>query len=126
MIVRKLDDIPGTPRDRQAENWSAGRLLLREDGMGFSFSDNTCDAGAERELEYKNHLEANYVIEGEAELTDLATGRVYDITPGTMFALDKNDRHRLRAKSDMRFICVFCPAIVGTEMHDEDGSYPLI
>jgi L-ectoine synthase len=26
----------------------------------------------------------------------------------------------------MRLICVFNPALVGDEVHDEDGSYPLL
>jgi L-ectoine synthase len=49
---------------------------------------------------------------------------VFDIDPGTVYALDQNDRHILKAESTMRMICVFAPALVGPESHDENGSYP--
>ena len=77
-------------------------------------------------MQYKNHVEANLVIEGEGELTDLATGTVHRLTPGTMYALDRHDRHRIDARTGMRIVCVFAPALVGPEIHDEDGSYPIL
>ncbi|MGD8918499.1 MAG: ectoine synthase [Nitrosopumilaceae archaeon] len=43
-----------------------------------------------------------------------------------MYALDKNDKHTLRAFTKMRMICVFNPALVGPETHDENGVYPLL
>jgi L-ectoine synthase len=43
-----------------------------------------------------------------------------------MYTLDKHDRHRLKAKTALRIICVFTPALVGTEIHDKDGSYPIL
>jgi hypothetical protein len=77
-------------------------------------------------LEYKNHLEVNYCIEGEGEVVDFATGTIWPIRPGTMYALDKHDRHILRAtKGDLRLVCTFSPALSGRETHDADGSYRL-
>ncbi len=64
-----------------------------------------------------------YCLEGEGTLEDLATGKTYVIKPGTLYALDKHDRHRLRVKSQMRVICTFVPPLIGREMHDESGSY---
>jgi L-ectoine synthase len=40
--------------------------------------------------------------------------------------LDKHDRHELEAITDMRLVCVFTPALLGPETHDEDGSYPVL
>ena len=77
-------------------------------------------------MEYKNHVEANLIIEGEATLTDLTDGTVYDLGPGSMYTLDKHERHRLQARTDLRIVCVFTPALVGNETHDEDGSYPVL
>jgi hypothetical protein len=34
------------------------------------------------------------------------------------------DRHRLRARTRMRLICAFTPALAGGEVHGADGSYP--
>ena len=38
---------------------------------------------------------------------DVASGNVYPIRPGTLYARDKNDRHMLRVtKGELRLICV--------------------
>jgi len=75
---------------------------------------------------YKHHVEAVYCVGGEGELEDLETGEVHQITDGTMYALNSNERHRLSARTDMRMVCVFSPPLTGQEVHDEEGVYPLI
>lgn len=87
--------------------------------MGYSLTDTVVDAGSESLLEYKNHMEACYCIDGEGEVEDM-DGNVYPLTPGTVYALDKHDRHYLRAKTTMRLICVFTPALRGHEAHRLD------
>jgi L-ectoine synthase len=126
MIVRRLQDIRGTAQDVVTRNWASRRLLLARDGMGFSLHETTVFAGTETRIWYKNHLEAVYCIAGEGEIEDLAAGEVHEITPGVMYALNRHDRHLLRAKSDMRLVCVFNPPLTGREVHDADGVYPLI
>lgn len=123
MIVRTLDDIVGTERDVSGPGWHSRRLILSADAMGCSLSDTIVAAGTEQHLHYKHHLETNYCISGEGEVEDLATGQVYPIRPGSVYALDKNDAHVVRAKTDLRFVCVFTPALTGTETHQADGSY---
>ena len=124
MIVRSLGDVVGTERDVEGEGWRSRRLLLRRDGMGFSFHDTTVAAGEVLQLHYKHHLEACYCLEGEAELVDLASGERHAITPGTMYALDEHDRHTITVRREMRLVCVFNPALTGGEVHDADGSFP--
>jgi L-ectoine synthase len=128
MIVRNLEDIIGTERDVRAENgnWVSRRFLLRSDGMGFSFHETTIFAGTETYIWYKNHLEAVYCVAGEGEIEDLGTGEIHQIRDGTMYALNEHEKHFLRARKDMRLICVFNPPITGREVHDEEGVYPLI
>lgn len=126
MILRRLQDIAGTAQDVVTQNWASRRLLLARDGMGFSLHETTVFAGTETHIWYRNHLEAVYCIEGEGEIEDLATGMVHAIAPGVMYALDRHDRHKLRAKSTMRLVCVFNPPLTGREVHDADGVYPLI
>lgn len=128
MIVRRLDEIVGTSRDVAAENgnWVSRRLLLRNDGMGFSFHETTIFAGTETYIHYKNHLEAVYCVAGEGEIEDLESGQVHPIVDGTMYALNGHERHYLRARSNLRLICVFNPALTGTEVHDREGAYPLL
>ena len=127
MIVRTVEDLKtlGSYREKPGV-WSSARYLLRRDAMGFTLTQTTVAAGASQTMQYKNHVQANLIIEGEGDLTDLATGTVYRLMPGTMYALDQHDRHRIDATTDMRIVCVFSPALAGPETHDEDGSYPLL
>jgi L-ectoine synthase len=125
MIVRKLKDIIGTERDVDTEGWNSRRLILKDDKMGYSVHDTIIKEGAELTMWYKHHLEAVYLIEGEGEIEDLATGDVHGLGVGTIYALDKHDRHILRANkgTHMRMVCVFNPPVTGQEVHDEDGAY---
>ena len=127
MIVRTVEDLKtqGSYREKPGV-WSSARYLLRRDGMGFTLTQTTVAAGSSQTMQYKNHVEANLVIEGEGDLTDLDAGTVHPLRPGTMYALDRHDRHRIDASTDMRIVCVFSPALVGPETHDADGSYPIL
>ena len=124
MIVRTLDEVVGSDSDVGGDGWRSRRLLLRRDELGFSFHDTTVAAGSELNLQYRHHLEACYCLEGEAELTDLASGERHAIRPGTIYALDQHDRHTLQVKTDLHLVCVFNPALTGTETHDAEGSFP--
>jgi L-ectoine synthase len=128
VIVKTLEGLKGTKNETVLRSGKAvtRRFLLREDGVGFTLSDITIEPGPGKQLWYKHHVEANYVIEGEGVLEDLDTGRRYDLRPGTLYCLDRHDRHRIDAKTRMRMICVFTPPLVGGEVHDEDGAYPLL
>ena len=126
MIVRSLTSIEGTGRVVSAENWVSRRLLLRADNLGFSLHDTIVRAGTSTEMHYQNHLEAVYCIQGKGTVTVVETGEVFDIEAGTVYALDQNDRHILRAETSMRMVCVFHPSLVGPELHDGNGSYPLV
>jgi len=124
MIVRRLLEIVGSPRDVSGETWTSRRLLLAHEGMGFSLHDTLIHAGTETRMHYKHHLEAVYCVEGEGTLEDLETGTTHTITPGTMYALIGHERHVLRATTEMRMICVFNPPVTGREVHGDDGAYP--
>lgn len=61
-------------------------------------------------------MEACYCIDGEGEVE--CDGQLFLIKAGTMYALDKNDKHILRAKTNMKLVCVFVPALKGQEKHN--------
>ena len=127
MIVRKLSEILNTWRHASGEGWESRRIVLADDKMGYSMHDTLVKEGAELHLEYKNHLETNYCIEGIGEVENVATGERHPIQPGTMYALDNHDKHILRAiKGDLRLICAFSPPLSGHEIHDSDGSYETV
>lgn len=118
MIIRTRDDVT-------AVNWGNGtshRLLIERDGMGYTVTDTIVYAGTESRLEYRNHLEACYCVGGSGYVID-TSGEKYEIEPGTIYALDEHDAHILGAKDeDLRLICMFTPALEGTEVHDLTGA----
>ncbi len=125
MIVRTLQDAQKSDRRIVSEGWESVRLLLKNDGMGFSFHITTIYEGAELNLWYQNHLESVYCIEGEGEVETEADGKVYPIEPGTIYILDKHDKHILRCRKQMIMACVFNPPLHGKEVHNAEGAYEL-
>ncbi|WP_153102206.1 ectoine synthase [Paraburkholderia hayleyella] len=124
MIVRTVAQTTGTPHHASGPGWDSKRLIVAADQVGYSVHDTTVKEGAEQILEYKHHIEANYCFAGEGEVVDVASGITYPLRPGTIYVLDKHDRHILRAlKGDLRLVCVFNPALAGAETHQADGSY---
>jgi L-ectoine synthase len=118
MIVRKLEDVTTV-------EWGNGlsrRFLTQADGVGYSVTDTVVRAGTRSRLEYRNHLETCYCIEGSGEVIDTA-GNSHPITPGTLYALDHHDAHWLVASpdEDLRLVCVFSPALRGDERHSLDS-----
>jgi L-ectoine synthase len=115
MILRHIDTVTTV-------DWGNGlsrRFLLEGDGMGYSITDTTVRAGSRSRLEYRNHLEACYCIEGKGEVVE-PDGTSHPIEPGTLYALDGHDPHVLIASHDrdLRLVCVFSPALRGHERHD--------
>jgi len=125
MIVRGLDSAERSDRRVVSDGWESVRLLLKDDSMGFSFHITTIHAGADLKMHYQNHLESVYCISGEGELEDLDDGKIYPISPGTIYALDKHDEHVLRAVTEMKMACVFNPPLHGKEVHNAQGAYEL-
>ena len=126
MIVRTLAEAENSDRRVVSENWESTRMLLKDGNMGFSFHITTIYANTETHIWYKNHLESVYCMSGNGEIETLADGKIYPITAGTLYILDKNDEHLLRGGSeDMKMACVFNPPLNGKEVHDENGVYPL-
>ncbi|MFD8494068.1 L-ectoine synthase [Amycolatopsis xylanica] len=126
MIVRTLDEITDTDADIKTENWRSKRIILAKEGVGFSVHETTLYAGTTSDFWYANHIEAVFITEGEGEIEDKGTGKVYPLAPGTLYLLNDHDKHQVRAKTDIKCVCVFNPPVTGREVHDEHGVYPLI
>lgn len=122
MIVRTLEEIEHSDLNVPWGNGDSRRLLTRHDGLGFSICDTLVKAGSASLLQYRNHLEACYCLEGEGEIED-EVGNIFRLVPNTLYALDKHDTHILRAKTDLRLISVFNPPLNGDERHNlADGQ----
>jgi L-ectoine synthase len=108
--------------------WGNGvsrRFLVHDDGFGYTIADTIVYKGTSSRLQYMNHLESVYCIDGRGSVVT-GDGVRYDIEPGTMYVLDQHDAHSLSAAddSDLRVICVFTPALRGDEIHTlTDGGY---
>lgn len=125
MIVRTLKEAIDSERKVSSKGWESVRLLLKDDNMGFSFHVTTIFEGAHLDMHYQNHLESVFCLSGEGELEEKETGKVHKIESGTLYALDKHDKHILRAKTEMIMACVFNPPLNGKEVHNADGAYDL-
>ena len=125
MIVRNLKEAEASNRRIVSQGWESTRLLLKNDNVGFSFHITTIYKDAELHMHYQNHFESVYCISGKGEIEDLATGKKHPIAPGTIYILDKHDKHILRAEEEMKMACVFNPPLHGKEVHNADGVYPL-
>jgi L-ectoine synthase len=126
VIVRSLEGIVGSERDVHAPTWRSRRLILAGDGVGFSLHDTIMEAGTETTMWYKHHVEAVYCIEGHGTVEDTVTGEVHEVGAGTLYLLDGHERHVVRARTQLRMVCVFNPPCTGLETHDEEGVYPLL
>lgn len=125
MIVRTLKECEDSQRCVRAQNWKSVRMLLADDNMGFSFHITTIYANTETHMHYQQHLESVYCISGKGQIHNLDDDKVYKVLPGTLYILDKHDRHVLTAQEDLVLACVFNPPLVGNEVHDAEGSYPV-
>ncbi|GAB1257572.1 ectoine synthase [Aurantivibrio plasticivorans] len=127
MIVRTLQEANDSSRRIVSPegSWESTRMLLKDDNMGFSFHITTIYEGADFQMHYQNHLESVYCISGEGEVETVADGKKYPIKPGTLYILDKHDKHFLRANKEMVMACVFNPPLNGKEVHNAEGAYEL-
>lgn len=124
MKIVRLNDLLGTEREvKSPAGWTSIRFLLKKDGMGFSMHETIFPPGLEFDMWYKHHLEAVYCYKGRGLLTNRDTGEQHVIEPGTLYALDRHDKHTLKAEEELRLVCVFNPPVSGREIHDEDGAY---
>ena len=102
MIIKTLDGLKGTDRDKTIAHGTVGtvRYLLRDDDCGFSVSDVKVPAGTSNELQYRHHVEANLVLEGEGTVEEIATGKKHPLKPGTIYVVFPQDRHRVSARTN--------------------------
>ncbi len=107
-----------------AGGWRAARLATAADRLGFSVSDVRFAEGGEADLHYRHHWEANVVLEGSVEVAEMAGGGTWTLGASDVYCVGPEDRHRLRALSDLHVLSVFNPPLGGGERHDANGALP--
>ncbi len=113
-IIHK-SELAGTARHVRNDTYETYRFLLSADGVGVTITDIVLVPGIEATYGYDDHIEMAYCIEGQATLTDIATGTVHPIKPGTMWIARRGETFRFIASQATRLICVFNPAFEGHE-----------
>jgi L-ectoine synthase len=126
MIVRNIDDVTDTKNHVDTPGWYSRRIVTAHDRVGFSVGETVLRAGTVNDFWYANHVEAVYITSGEGELYDKDNDATYKLGPGSMYLLNGHEKHQVRPTTDITCVCVFNPPVVGTEVHDEHGVYPLL
>ncbi|XP_077992714.1 L-ectoine synthase-like [Glandiceps talaboti] len=127
IVSRSLNDVIGTERDIDWGHGYSRRLLLKKDGFPVSFHNTLCYGGHSSKLGYMNHMESAYYISGKTtykwkEGEESVQTRI-GLDSGTIYNMNEHDKHILVAEEDSVVLCVFYPALKGTETHNHDGGY---
>lgn len=128
MKIIKLEKIKNTAREVKCPKggFVSNRILLEEDGMGYSLTKTVIPAKGKQHWHYKKHLESCFCVSGKGLLTwseNKNTDYQAIIEPDTAYVLDQHDDHYFEALEETVLICVFNPPLKGREVHQEDGSY---
>ncbi|MCP4993417.1 MAG: hypothetical protein GY934_06485, partial [Gammaproteobacteria bacterium] len=126
MFFKTIEDLHAEGREKVVAGGSARLIptLLQEDGMGFTLSDVRVEGGNEGTFWYKHHWVTNYILEGCGRLTDLSTGKNWEMKPGTIYMVGPEDQHNIRADTDLHMLSVFNPPLRGDEQYDTEGTLP--
>ena len=123
MIVRHEDQLPET-QYAKTDHWESFRIFVKGDDLGCSVHKCINRANTEHILWYKYHKEIVVIVDGIAEIVNLATGETFRLGKGAAYAMT-GERHLFRAITQVTSYCVFLPGLTGNEVPDEDGAYPL-
>ena len=125
MITKHRDDLQGTKNVVKTDAYTSTRFLLREDNIGLTLTDIYLHPQIDAVYHYPHHLEIAYCLGGKAILENLEDGKIHEVTSGFIWATTK-EKFRFKVLETVRLICVFNPALVGPEVADKDGSFPLL
>ena len=126
MFIRTLEELEKLGRIRRPmhnDTFRSARFLTAADGMGYSYNENRAKQGIDTVIWLKHHWEANYIISGKLEVTDLTSEETWSLEAGGLYVVGPNDRHRFVVTEDTHYISVFCPPLRGDEGFDKDGGY---
>ena len=91
----KVFSINDLPQERKVTFHSdvSNRLVLADDGMGYTMTKTVIEPGKRVFQHYKNHMETCYCVRGKAILTNAETGEEFIIEPDVTYSLDNHDPH---------------------------------
>jgi L-ectoine synthase len=126
MFIKTWDDAAAAGHVIEKDNGASrsARILTTPDGLGFAMCDVRFRAGREASLWYKNHWEANIILSGTIALTETASGETRELGTGAVYCMGPDDKHQLKAVTDVHLLSIFNPPIQGDARHDSDGALP--
>ena len=125
MIIRSADDVTGTEHDVSGDHWRSRRILTAADRMGYSLNDVLIEPGFDLNLEYRHHLEACYVVDrtdGDHRCSPPGASTRWARAGSTPWT--STTAHIARSAGGARLVCIFNPALRGTERHVDGGYEP--
>ena len=115
LLVKRKSELLDSPRHVHTHAYESVRMLLAEDGLDVTVTDITLAPGVEETYGSDDHLEIAYCLAGQAKLTDLESGVVHEVAPGTLWCAPRGSRFHFVASEPVRLVCVFRPAFEGQE-----------
>src|SRR6186713_2069687 len=112
MFIRTLDELERLGRIKSPlanDTFRSARFLTAADGMGFSYNENRVKKGTDAIIWLKHHWEANYIVSGKGEVTDLTSDERWPLEAGVLYVVGPNDRHRYLVTEDEQHVSIFCP-----------------
>ena len=100
MLIRTLRETRASDRNVQSDGWESARLLLKDDGMGFSMHVTTLNAGLASHAPH-THPNEEVVILKEGRLEVFANGETRVVGPGAVMFMASNQPHAVRNVGDV-------------------------
>ena len=103
MFIRTLDELERLGRIKSPlvnDTFRSARFLTAADGMGYSYNENRVKKGTDVIIWLKHHWEANYIVSGKGEVTDLTSDKRWPVEAGVLYVVGPNDRHRFLVTED--------------------------
>jgi L-ectoine synthase len=125
-LFRRTEDLVGTDRDVDWQHGRSRRLLVEVDGFNISLHNTICYPNSVSQLCYRQNHELAYYVRGDVTYTwndgnDASSFKQEDQSDGEGWQalMNEHDAHTIHTKQiDCEAICIFYPALKGTETHD--------
>ena len=88
-------------------------MLTEADAIGFGLSRVHIAADTEVSLLHNEQWQANHVISGAGEVTDMTTGQSWELGPSIAYNVGPKDQYRIHAYTDMLLLRVFSLPLMG-------------
>ncbi len=111
MFVKRVDELRGAGEETMMADGQATviPMVTTDDSIGFGLSDVRLVAGADVTLSCEDRWQANHILSGAGEVTDLATGESRELGPSVAHGACPGEQTLIRAYADMHFLNVSCP-----------------